>query len=139
MNAAFGWLPERDGHRQCPDREVPLHAVTHCPADDAPGMQIQDHGQIQPALTRPNIANVTRPFQVWPVCCEVPIQQVRRNVELVVAIGCELVFTHSHNRYVVLAHQTANATMANIQTDFFQLFRQPWPTITAQVEARLYL
>jgi len=74
MNAAFGWLPERDGHLQRPDREVSLHAVTHSPADDASGMQIQDHGQVQPALARPDIADVTGPFLVWLIRREGPIQ-----------------------------------------------------------------
>ena len=74
MNAAFGWLPERDGHLQRPDREVTLHAVTHSPADDASGIQIQDHGKIQPALARPDIADVTDPFLVWLIRREVPIQ-----------------------------------------------------------------
>jgi len=54
----FGWLPERDGHLQRMDREVRLHTVTHSPADDASGMQIQDDGQIQPTLARSDIADV---------------------------------------------------------------------------------
>lgn len=86
MNPAFGWLPERDGHLQCPDREVTLHAVTHSPADDAPGMQIQGHGQIQPALARPDVADITRPFLVRLICHDVTIQQVWRNVELMIAV-----------------------------------------------------
>lgn len=46
MDAAFGRLPERDGHLQRPDREITLHAVTDSPADDASGMQLEDDGQI---------------------------------------------------------------------------------------------
>jgi hypothetical protein len=65
MNAAFGWLPERDGHLQRPDRQVAFHAVADSPANHAPGMQVQDHSQIQPALTCPDIADVARPFLVW--------------------------------------------------------------------------
>jgi hypothetical protein len=46
MDAAFGRLPERDGHLQRQDREITLHAVTDSPADDASGMQVEDDGQI---------------------------------------------------------------------------------------------
>ena len=60
-------------------------------------MQVQDHSQIQPALTGPDVADVACPFLVWLIRCEVTIQQVRRNVELVVAIGRDLVFAGSHH------------------------------------------
>ena len=42
MDAAPGRCPDCDSHVQRPDRQVPLHAVTDRPADDAPGMRIQD-------------------------------------------------------------------------------------------------
>ena len=48
-------------------------------------MQIQDDGQIQPTLAGPDIANVSSPLLVWRISGEVSIQQVRCNVELVVA------------------------------------------------------
>ena len=36
MDAAFGRLPECDGHVQRPDREVPFHPVRDSPANDSP-------------------------------------------------------------------------------------------------------
>ena len=45
-----------------------------------------DHSQIQPSLTRPNIGDVTGPLLIWLVCHEVTVQQVGRNVELVIAV-----------------------------------------------------
>jgi hypothetical protein len=82
----------------------------------------QDHGKIQPSLTRPDIADVARPFLVWQVCCEVSIQQIGCDVELVVAIGRGLVFSGPDNGYTILAHQTAHTAMANIQADLLQLW-----------------
>jgi len=63
MNAAFGWRSEGDGHFQGPDRQVTLHAIADCPTNDTPGMQIEDHRQIQPTLTGPDVADVASPFR----------------------------------------------------------------------------
>ncbi len=49
-------------------------------------MQVQDHSQIQPALAGPDIADIASPFLIGFVGVEVAIQQVRRNVELVIAV-----------------------------------------------------
>ena len=50
-------------------------------------MQVKDHSKIQPSLTRPDIADVTGPFLIRLLSREVPIQQVRRDIELVIAVG----------------------------------------------------
>ena len=57
---------------------------------------------------------------------EVPVQQVWRNVELVIAVSRHLVFPCSDHRYAVLAHQTADTAVTDIQSDLFQLFGHPW-------------
>ena len=85
-NAARRRGAKRDGHFQRPDRQIAFHAITDSPADHAPGMQIQDHRQIKPALAGPDIADVTRPFLVGPVGGEVALQQVWRDVEGVIAV-----------------------------------------------------
>ncbi len=64
-------------------------------------MQVQDDSQIQPPLTRPNVADIACPFLVWLVGNEVPIQQGRRIVELVVAVRRHLVFAGSDIGYAV--------------------------------------
>lgn len=101
-------------------------------------MQVQNHGKIQPSLPRPDIADVTRSFLVWQVCCEVTGQQLRRDVELVFAVRCHLVFTSSHDGYAILAHQASNTTMPDVQADLFQLLRHPWPVIAAQADTALF-
>lgn len=70
MNAAFGWRSEGDGHFQGPDRQVTLHAIADCPTNDTPGMQIEDHRQIQPTHTGPDVADVASPFLVRLICFE---------------------------------------------------------------------
>ena len=49
-------------------------------------MQVQDHGQVQPTFTRPDIGKVTCPFLVWLIGGEVAVQQVRRDIELVITV-----------------------------------------------------
>jgi hypothetical protein len=82
-------------------------------------MQIQDHSQIQPALAHPDISNVTSPLLVWCISVEVTIQQVRGDVELMIAVRCGLMFARSNNRYTILTHQPAHAAMADAQAYVF--------------------
>ena len=49
-------------------------------------MQVEDDSQIEPAFAGPYIADVPRPFLIGRIRMEVPVQQVRRDVEAVVAI-----------------------------------------------------
>jgi hypothetical protein len=63
-------------------------------------MQVQDDDQIDPALPRPDIGEVTgllpshglhanheRVFLVWLARSEILLQEIRREVECVVAVG----------------------------------------------------
>ena len=115
-------------------------------------MQVQDHSQIQPALAGPELpiegaigsspmgdADIARPFLIGLISGEVPIQQVRRDIELMIAVGRHLVFACSNNGYAVLTYQTTDTAVPHIQASLFQLFSHPWPPVTAQAETRLFL
>ena len=82
------WGSQSDGHLQRLDRQIGFHAAADGPADDAPRMQIEDDSEIQPALAGPDIADIARTFLIGPIRCEVTIQQVQRDIERVVAVGC---------------------------------------------------
>lgn len=97
MDAASRRCAECDGHLERPDRQVPLDAIADSPANDAPGMQVQDHSQIQPAFARPDIADIACPLLIGLVSRKVPVQQVGCYVELVVAISCYLVLACPHH------------------------------------------
>ena len=86
MDAAFRRRSKRDSHVQRPDHKIAFHPVAHRPTDNAPGVQIEDHGKIQPAFARPYVADIACPFLIRLFCREVPIQQVWRNVELMIAV-----------------------------------------------------
>lgn len=68
------------------------------------------------------------------ISVKVAIQQVRRDVELMVAICRGFVSTASDHRYTVPAHQSADTPMPDIQANLLQLFSHAWPTIAAQAE-----
>ena len=116
VNAALRWLSQRHGQVQCPDRQIPLHAVTDRPADDTPRIQIAYDGQIQPTLTGPDIGYIARPFLVWGISREVLVQQIRRNVERVVTVRLSLVFLGRDDLDVVFTHQAANASVPDLQS-----------------------
>ena len=77
----------------CPDKERA--------GDDTPRIQVQNRGQIQPSLTGPDVTDIDNPFLIGPIRHKVTVQQVGRNVELVIAVRCCLVFMGSDNRYPV--------------------------------------
>ena len=72
MDTILVRLPERDGHLQFLDHQVPPYAIAHRLSNDKPGKQVKDDGKVQPSLTAPNTAYVTRLFLVWELCGEVP-------------------------------------------------------------------
>jgi hypothetical protein len=57
----------RQGLRSMPERG---------PAGDAPGVQINNDGQVQPTFTGPDIGYVANPLLVWSACRGILIQQV---------------------------------------------------------------
>ena len=86
VNAALGWPAQGDGHVQGTDRQVLLHPIADRPPDHPARMQVEDDGQIDPALPRPDPGDVTSPFLVGLARRKVLIQEVRRDVEPVVAV-----------------------------------------------------
>lgn len=138
MNARLGWLPQSHSHIQCTDRQIPFHATTGGPADDAPRIQIKDDGQIKPTFTGSNIGCVARPFLIWCICREILIQQIRCNTKSVITIGCDLVFAGSNDLITIFPHQTTDTTVPNPQPQFLQLLGHPGPPVALQAKAMLF-
>lgn len=97
-------------------------------------MQVEDHGQRQPTLTRLDVADVACAFLIWLVSAKITVQQVWRNIEPVIAVCCGLVSARSDDAYAILAHQTAHAAMADTHADLLQLFSHSRASVTAQAE-----
>ena len=50
MDEAHSWAPPLDRHGERGDGELGAHVVAHGPTDHLAGEQIEDHGQVEPAL-----------------------------------------------------------------------------------------
>ena len=140
MENAAPWRgSERNGHFQRADRQIAFQAITDGPADDAPGVKVQDHRQIEPALPGPDVADVTRPFLIGLIGSEIALKQVWGDVERVIAVRRRLEFTCSFNDNSILAHQPTDAPVPNVDTNFLQLFGHSRAAVAAQAQARLLL
>ena len=64
-----------------------MQSVTHSPAYNAAGVQVQDHRQIEPAFSRGDISDIGRPFLVRAISREILVQVVGGDWQLVVTIG----------------------------------------------------
>lgn len=137
MNAARRWPADRDGHVQCPEREILLHAVTDGPSDHASREEINDHNQIHPTFARPDIGDIIRPLLVRPARREVLLQEIRRDIEGVVAVGGALELPTADDLDTVQAHQTAYATLADTKSQLVQLRGHAGPAVAAQALAVL--
>ncbi len=114
-------------------------AIAHGPADYAPGVQVQDHRQIEPALPGPDVADVTRPFLVGLIGSEIALKQVRRDVERVIAVRRRLEFTRSFNDNSVVSYRPPDAPVSHFDPNFLQFFGHARAAIAAQAQARLLL
>ena len=137
MNAAGWGLSDHDGHVQCPQGQILLHAVADGPADHAPGEKVNDHGKVNPTLPHPDIGDVTSPLLVRPARGEVLLLEVWRDVERMVAIGRALELPAADDLNAVLAHQTADPALADADAQLVQLLGHPWPAIAAKAQAVL--
>ena len=76
---------------------------------------------------------------VRPSRREVAIQQVRCDVEHVVAVSGHLEFACSFNDDPVFTQKPSNTLVLDFYADFLQFFGHPWAAIAAQAQARLFL
>ena len=120
------------------------------PADDTPGIQVKNDGQIQPALACPDVGYVSRPFLVRGIHCptvvclqtmrggrEILIQQIGSDVKGMIAVGRSLEFSGPDNLYVIVPHQAPHTPVADLQPQFLQLFSHPRAAVALQAETML--
>jgi hypothetical protein len=68
-----------DCHGERGDGEFGTQVIAHRPADHFACEQVEDHGQVKPALGGPDIRDIGQPDLIGPVGTEVLIQQVFRH------------------------------------------------------------
>lgn len=134
MKAARWWPSDRDRHVQGPQGEILLHAIADRPADDTAREKVNDHGQIDPTFPRPDIGDVACPLLVWPARGEVLLQEIRRDVEGVIAVGRALELPAADDMDAVLAHQPAHPALADADAQLVQLLGHARPAVAAQAQ-----
>lgn len=137
MNTAWWRVSDGDGHVQRPPSQILLHAVADRPAKDTARKQINDYSQIDPALPRPDIGDVVGPLLVLPARCEILLQEIRRDVEGVIAVGRALEHSASDDLDAVLAHQTTHSALADTDAQLVQLLGHPLSSVAAQAQPAL--
>jgi hypothetical protein len=68
-------------------REGPIEARAGRPADDAPRMEVEDDGQVEPALAGREIGEIRRPDVIGDRDCKLLLEQVGRDREGMSAVG----------------------------------------------------
>ena len=137
MDAGWWWPSDRDRHVQGPQGQILLHAVADGPADYASRVKVNDHGKIDPSLPRPDIGDVARPLLVRPARREVLLQEIRRDVEGVIAVGGRLELAGPNDLNAIMSHQATNSALTNLQTQLVQLLGHARPAVAAQAQTML--
>ena len=70
-------MPLTDGHVEGVQDQLGAQVLSHRPAHNSPGEGVQDHRQVQPALTGVLLGDVGHPQPVWRWRQEVPFDEVR--------------------------------------------------------------
>jgi hypothetical protein len=124
-------------HIQRTDRQIAFHPVADGAANDTAGIQVEYDREIQPTFPCPDVGDITSPLLVRGIRREILIQQIRRDIEGVIAVRRDFRFTSSDNLDPVLTHQTADSAMPDWLAQVPQLFRHARAPITLQAEPML--
>ena len=132
MNAAWWWPSDRDGHAHRTQRQILLHAIADGPPNDAPGEKVNDHGKIYPPLARPDIGDVACSLLVRPARSEVLLQEIRRDVEGVIAVARALELSAADDLDAILAHKSPDTALADAEAQLIQLLSHAWSAVAAK-------
>jgi len=83
---------------------------------NAPAVQVEDDGQVEPALLCPDIGDVASPLLVGCSGNKIPVQPVGRNTQAVVAVGRNLVSAGADRLDPIDLHQSPDTTLADSET-----------------------
>jgi len=100
-----------------------VQPVASCPADDPPSVEVEHHRQIQPALLRPDVGEISPPLLVWRGGGEVLIEPVGRDRESMLALGRAPEAPGLTGPEPVLPHQPRHASPPRRQALLAQFVR----------------
>src|SRR5215210_75529 len=110
-----------EGSSQRGERQLLVQPVADCPAHHAPGVEVHNDRQVQPAFSRPDVGEVRTPLLVGSLRREVLLEEVGRDREGMKAVGGALEATLLPGSEPVLAHQPSRSTPTHNEADILQL------------------
>jgi hypothetical protein len=78
MQQSIRFSASPDRHHQSVGDQLGGHFGLHRPADNAPGEQVDDGGDIKPTLCGPDICEISDPLLVGALRRELSVEHVRR-------------------------------------------------------------
>src|ERR671911_914744 len=120
---------DRQSLAQRLERQFLVQPVADRPANHPSGKQIEHNGQVQPALTRPDVRDIRVPILVRTVCREVLLEQVGRDREGVMAVGGAFEAVLLPGLETILAHQPGGAASPDRQALVLQLAGHAWTSV----------
>ena len=118
-------------HAQRADDDVTRHVRAQAPADHLTAEQVDHHGQEQPAFVGGDVRDIARPALVWLCHGELPVEQVWRDWQVVIAIGGDLESAPSLGTYAVQLHELLNTFLAHTDASGQQLPSSARPAVAA--------
>src|SRR5205807_297529 len=103
-----------DCHGERGDGEFGTHVIAHGPTNHLAAEQVEDYGQVEPALAGRNVGDIGQPDLIGLVGDKVLIQQVCRHREGMLAVGCaHAIAARRPSPETVLAHDPLDPLAAD--------------------------
>ena len=131
VDQPLGRTPHGESGLQGSDRQPAVQAVADRPADDPPREQVDDDGEIDPALPCPHVGDVDAPLLVRAAGSKVLVDDVGGHWPAVLAVGGALEAALLARPEIVVAHQPRGSSPANGEAVVLQLARHPRAAIGA--------
>src|SRR5882672_1563680 len=125
MNQPRRRAPTEPRHAQRIDHQLLGHPLAHRPADNLPGVQIENYRQVQPTLGRRDVRDVSRPHLIRALGRKVLLQSVRRHRQRVLRIGGRLEPPLVPATQIVLPHQPLHSPFAHRDAEPLELLVDP--------------
>lgn len=117
-------------HHDRIENDLTMDRRARGPADDLAGEQIDDDGQVEPALPSPNVGYIRDPGPIWASDRELPLENIRDN-DRWLAHGDSSGPVPVQGAQTCLPHQALDSVLAARFTGFTQVEEDPWSAVDA--------
>ncbi len=117
-------------HRKSGQNKGAFERGSHRPPDDTPGKEIENDGEVKPALACRDVSEIATPFGVLCLASEFACQHVLRNGESVIAVGGDDESLGQHSTQTRKAHQAGNALLRPHNAAFPEFGVNSWRAVS---------